>query len=250
MSLLRKKYIFVLCPPYQGSTVIYRLLGTSPNVSTFLGKMDLVENVQKPLWMGEGHGWIRHYDKRFVPNRWDPNYPLDMKLVHDIYHSHWDMDKPILCDKSPPTICRTSLFYDWFKQYGDVYFIIQMRDPYTTNYGKITKSLHPPLSENSCLGVDEYSYKLWDEFALYQKNNLEKFRDVSVFISYEELCDNTNGVINKILEKMPFLESLNPGHGLFNQSNTGRFGKIKKNNTIKDEESKTKYFKENSTLLK
>jgi hypothetical protein len=242
MDSSRKKYIFVLCPPYQGSTVIYRLLGTSPNVSTFLGKAP---------WMGEGFGWINHADNRFAPNRWDPNYPLDMKLVHDIYHNNWDTNKPVLCEKSPAMICRASLFYDWFKQYGDVYFIIQMRDPYTTNYGKIHKSMHPPSSsENSSLSVDEYSYKLWDEFALYQKDNLEKFRDISVFVSYEELCDNTDGAISKILEKMPFLGSLNPKDKLFDQSNTERFGRIQKVDSITDKEEKTRYFKENSTLLK
>ena len=33
---MKRKFIFVMCPPFQGSTVIVNLLNSSPNVSTFL----------------------------------------------------------------------------------------------------------------------------------------------------------------------------------------------------------------------
>ena len=58
------KYIFVLCPPYQGSTIITNLLNNSPTTSTF---------IDTNMWAG-GSQWYykKHGDDKYERNRWDP----------------------------------------------------------------------------------------------------------------------------------------------------------------------------------
>lgn len=240
MSSDKKKYVFILCPPFQGSTLIYRLIASSSNVSSFLGKA---------TYMGEGAGFIvENLNKKergnYIKKRWEKKHKLNFNLISDVYHKKWDLSKDILCEKSPPYIIRAKEIYEHFSKKGDVYFIIQIRDPYTTNYGKIS------LGEDGVLGLkkEEISYKLWDVFAKEQKENIEKFKYNSVLITYEELCDDIKGTTNKIIEKMPFLKGIKPDI-ITNAKGIGRLGGLKKVTSLKNKEEKTKYFKKNSELL-
>lgn len=45
------KYIFVLCPPYQGSTIITNLLNNSPTTSTF---------IDTNTWAGESQWYYKN----------------------------------------------------------------------------------------------------------------------------------------------------------------------------------------------
>ena len=145
-----------------------------------------------------------------------------MSQVHKAYHARWDTSKNILCEKSPPTICRASKFYDWFNQYGDVYFIIMIRDPYTTNYA--------PYASGSRLTT------FWDMCARYQKKNIEMFKDNSVFLTYEDLCNNTEVTIERILKKLPFLGSLSD------------FG-LEPRTKIHRQQQKTRFFLNNDKMI-
>ena len=42
-----KKFLFVLCPPYSGSTVLWRILGTSPQVSMLPKEGQFVDEVRE-----------------------------------------------------------------------------------------------------------------------------------------------------------------------------------------------------------
>ena len=64
-----KKYVFILSPPYQGSTVLLNLISSSNNVSSFL-KSPKIKNKN-----GEGQMLM---DDEFIENRWDPNYKISM----------------------------------------------------------------------------------------------------------------------------------------------------------------------------
>ena len=236
MDSNRKKYVFILCPPFQGSTLIYRLIATSPNTSSFLNNAP---------HMGEGYGFINRVKPDFIKNRWKKNYKLDINLMDKLYHQKWNLKKEVLCEKSPPNIIRAKELYEHFSKKGDVYFIIQIRDPYTTNYGKI--NLHNGASHFN-LKKEELSYKLWDVFAKEQKENIEKFKDNSVLVTYEELCDDIEGTVNKIIEKMPFLKGMRPDM-ITKAKGTGRLGGLKKVTSLKNKNEKTKYFKKNNNLL-
>jgi len=216
---MRKKYIFVLCPPYQGSTIIVNLLKSSENVSTFL---------DCGTWAGESQ-WLykNHGDKNYEKNRWDENYKLDMDLVDKVFNTYLNQDKKIWVEKSPPMICRAKIFEDYFSKLGDVFFIISIRDPYSTGH---------------------YDANHWIKYAKYQKYNLENLNN-TILISYEECCNNLEKVISKITNKIPELGQLTStnSHSFYNE----RYNSIHSNkvNRVIDKENKNKVLKKNTDLV-
>jgi hypothetical protein len=174
-----KKYLFILSPPFCGSTLLYKIISTSPNVSTLIGHNN---------WVGEGQWLLINDIEDFnESNRWNPNYKLSFNKVKKCYDKYWNLNKDILCDKSPSNICRAKDIENYFSKFGEVYFIILMRNPYSC------KSLQP--------------YK-WVEFAKYQKYNLENLSN-KIIIYYEDLILKTEETKLKLLNFLPLLKSIN-----------------------------------------
>jgi hypothetical protein len=217
---MKKKYIFVLCPPYQGSTIIVNLLNSSKNVSTLL---------DCKTWAGESQ-WLykKHGDKDYEKNRWDPDYKLNMKLVDKVFNIYFNKNKEIWVEKSPPSICRAKMFQDYFSKLGEVYFIISIRNPYSTE----------PY------GADE-----WIKFAQYQKYNLEHLNNV-ISISYEECCNDIEKVISKITNKIPELGKIFNNNHQKNNNERGNLIHSNKVDRVIDKEKKNKILKKNIDLVK
>ena len=83
---MTKKFIFVLCPPYQGSTIIVNLLDSSKEVSSLLCKNKLGE----AQWLIKKHG-----DMTYESNRWDPNYNINMDIIKNILDTYLYKNKQI-----------------------------------------------------------------------------------------------------------------------------------------------------------
>jgi hypothetical protein len=213
-----KKYIFVLCPPYQGSTIILNLLSSSKNVSSFIGKSH---------WMGESH-WLlkKHGDKNYESNRWDPNYNLDMNLVKKLFDIYLDDTKTIFIEKSPPTICRAKMFEEYFSGLGEVYFIISIRNPYSVRYG-----------------AEE-----WIKYAKFQRDNINTLNNIIV-TSYEECCLDLDNVIKKIKEKIPHLGDIESVDNMRINNERGRVIHDKKVNRVIDKEKRGEVLKGELELL-
>ena len=220
--LYKKKpiYIFVLCPPFQGSTIITKLLDSSEFTSSFIDTSD---------WAGEGQKFIN--DPLYEENKWNPNYKLDMDMVKKCYDENWNLKKNIFVEKSPPMICRAKMFEDYFSKFGDVYFIISIRSPYS--------------SRNSI--------KEWLKFATYQKNNINILNKTLV-TSYEEICNNKSYFIEKLINFIPELSTLKDKKYYGKKRLGNRFDKInnnevdrvidldKKKNLLSNEEDLIKFF--------
>lgn len=216
----KRIYIFILCPPFQGSTMIVNLLNSSSNVSTLLDKANNGES----QWLYKNNG-----DENYEKKRWDPEYKLDMKIVDNVFNTYFDKKKIIWVEKSPPHICRAKMFQDYFSKLGDVFFIVSIRNPYSTGY---------------------YNAQMWVKYAKYQKHNLENLKNV-IYINYEECCNNIENVIYKIKKKIPELgEIFNNNNN--NNINRERYNKIHPNkvNRILNKEQKNKILKNNVELMK
>ena len=215
---MKKVYIFILCPPFQGSTIIVNLLNSSKNVSTFLHKNTTGES----QWLYKNHG-----DKDYEKNRWDPDYKLNMKLVDKVFNIYLNKNKEIWVEKSPPSICRAKMFQDYFSKLGKVYFIISIRNPYSTRH---------------------YGAGRWIKFAQYQKYNLENLNNV-ISISYEECCNDLEKVISKITNKIPELGKIfNNSHKKNNNERRSLIHSNKVDRVI-DKEKKNKILKKNIDLV-
>jgi len=215
---MSRKYIFVLCPPYQGSTIIVNLLDSSKAVSTML-KTDSVGESQ---WLIKNHG-----DKMYESNRWDPNYDIDLGILKNILDTYLDKNKTLFVEKSPPNICRAKKIQDYFSALGEVYFIISIRSPYSAKCS----------AEN------------WVKYASYQKTNIETL-DNTIVTSYEEICQNLDGLITKIKTKLPELSDIS------NRANKGNKGNERRKqihsgyvNRVLNKDEKNKVLKDNVDLL-
>lgn len=186
MSTDKKTYIFILCPPYQGSTLLVNLLDSSNKCSTF---------VNASSWMGEAQ-WLlkKNGDVNYESQRWNPNYDINMELMDSLFDKYLDGSKTIFVEKSPPNICRAKKIEEHFSKLGNVIFLISIRSPYST---------------------DHYGASEWIKFANYQKYNIETLKN-TIVTSYEELCLNLDTVINKIQEKIPILDDIH------NQNNSNK----------------------------
>ena len=217
---MKRKFIFVMCPPFQGSTVIVNLLNSSPNVSTFLEC--------KKTSRGEGQ-WLYKYhgDSNYEENRWNPNYKLDMNIVNKVFNTYLDKNKRIWVEKSPPNICRAKQFQDYFSKLGEVYFIISIRNPYS--------------SSNDA--------EEWVKYANFQKKNIEILKN-RIYVTYEECCKHLDKVILKFTNRIPGLGTI------YNNSITSidneRCTKIHsdKVDRIIDKEKKNKILKKNIHIVK
>ncbi len=205
---MNKIYIFVLCPPFQGSTIIVELLNSSNKVTSFLNS---------PTKSGESQ-WLykKHGDKQYIKNRWNPEYKLDMNMVNNVFNFYLNKKKEIYVEKSPPTICRAKMFEEYFSKLGKVYFIISIRNPYSTRYNA----------------------NQWVKFAKYQKFNIENLKN-TIVINYEDFCNDIDKVKSKIINEIPELGDL-----IYNEVHSKRV------DLIIEKEKKNKILKKNKKLLK
>lgn len=183
---MQRIYLFILSGEYQGSTVLYKLIDSSPNVSSLLSDAN-------PSHVGEGCALFHMTEKFRIPNylayRYDPSFQMPMDLVKSAYESVWDQDKLILCDKSIPTIFRAKVYEDYFSQFGRVYFICNIRNPF------------------NCRST----FNEWLNFAEFQQYNLKNLVDV-LLIKYENLITDQDEVVEKMLNFLPPLVKLDePG---------------------------------------
>lgn len=211
-------YLFILCPPRQGSTILYKLLWTSPNVSTFFGKSD---------WAGEGQ-FVSGARKFFGTNRWSRN--INWAGVKKAWDKCWDLSKPILCEKSPSNICRGRAIEEFFGQFAPVYFICMVQSPYART-----------------------SMKRWIRGARYQRENLENLTNV-LRLTYEKLTDDLPRTIKRLLQFIPQLKELNPDvrnvPGINNRRRNQTIRNMNPNNTPEEIKRKNRELSQHLDLLK
>lgn len=171
-------YLFVLCPPYSGSTVLWKLLSTSENVSAL------------PL---EGQ-FLPELKDLMRDKPWDASHTLPWPEIKKVWDSYWDKDKPVLLEKSPPNIIRTG---DIVAHFQPVKFVIMVRNPYAQceglmrrNNWKVTRAANFSMM---CLRT--------------QLENARELDDTQI-LTYESLVQNPAKACEQLATFMPALEDM------------------------------------------
>ena len=115
-SKKKNQHLFILSPPFCGSTLLTEILSTSRNLS-FNNNIGLKEGQHLP----ETHNIL------FTQDRWNPNKKIDWLVIKSIWNKYWDRSKDILLEKSPPNICRAENINDVF---NNSKYICLIRNPY------------------------------------------------------------------------------------------------------------------------
>lgn len=176
-------YLFILSPPFSGSTLLSEILSTSPNVSSnnTLGTREgqQLPGVRKLLWESK--------------NKYNPETKFDWPFIRRQWLKYWDVTKPILLEKSPPNIVRAPSLAHHF---APASFMIMVRDPYAVCESMIRRG--QDASEAAAFAI---------RCLRFQKQNIEKLQNF-IFFSYEELTDAPEAIREKLIAFMPALQGL------------------------------------------
>ncbi len=165
MLALQHRFLFILSPPYCGSTLLSRILGTSKRVS-----------VNNEVGTREGQTLPCVRDVMFVDRRWDESYIIDWDFVKQAWLKHWDLQKPVLLDKSPPNILRAGEIEQVFRPAS---FFVLVRNPYAHCESLIRRNRDLPEQAAGfairCLN--------------WQRRNMHQLANVRL-VKYESLTEN------------------------------------------------------------
>lgn len=172
-------YLFILCPPYSGSTLLWKLLDTSANVSSL------------PL---EGQ-FLPELESIMRDKPWDADRLLPWPHIKQVWESYWDQSKPVLLEKSPPNLIRTR---DILAHFEPVKFVVMARNPYAQAEGLMRRNHWTARRAANfsmmCLGK--------------QMANARQLDDALV-ITYESLVQDPAQFCTKLVGFMPELSDLN-----------------------------------------
>jgi hypothetical protein len=176
-------HLFVLSPPNSGSTLLTKLLGTSPQVSILPGSVH--EGAKLP-----------EYKLLKLENVYNPGTTLPWQTISLILNSYWDQSKNIFVEKSVYNLYHAR---DIFNTFENCHFIILIRNAYAFCEGN--KRRHNPSNSYGQIA------KRWINDARIQIRNAQEFPNTCL-MTYEELTDNPSHSINRLVSFCPLLESL------------------------------------------
>ena len=172
-------YLFVLCPPYSGSTLLWKLLSTSDNVSSL------------PL---EGQS-LRELKTLMRDKPWDATQVLPWPQIKAVWETYWDQKKTVLLEKSPPNLIRVD---DILIHFQPVKFIVMVRNPYAHCEGLIRRN--------------GWKLKRAANFSMMclrtQLENARRLEDALV-LTYESLVEDPDRACREIAAFMPELQDMN-----------------------------------------
>ncbi|MDG2271288.1 MAG: sulfotransferase [Halioglobus sp.] len=172
-------YLFILCPPYSGSTLLWNLISTSANVSSL------------PL---EGQ-FLPELEALMREKPWDAKHVLPWAQIKTVWESYWNKDKPVLLEKSPPNIIRTR---DILANFEPVKFLIMVRNPYAHSEG---------LMRRNNMSVERAAN--FSMMCLRTQLNNACELDNALVLTYESLVLNPVKVRQKIADFIPSLNDMN-----------------------------------------
>ena len=179
----KHKYVFILSPPYSGSTLLNQIISTSNNVSC-----------NNNIGTREGQTLPEVSDILFKNKRWDKKKDIPWKIIKKTWRKYWDLSKPILLDKSTTNIMRANKIREIFKPAS---FICLVRNPYAQCEGIIRRS------KKSAESAAKFTIKCLK----YQKRNIENEKNL-LFFTYEELCNKKEKIINDIHNFIPEINDI------------------------------------------
>jgi len=186
------KFVFVLAPPYSGSTVLFRLLETSVHVSALPGEGQFLPEVKDIM--------------RAAP--WDKSDAFPWGEIRTAWEGYWDLSKPLLLEKSPPNMIRAA---EIERAFDPAYLIVMVRSPYAHIEGLARRSNVPPMDLPKGAGRAQAiarAAELWLEFARKQRKTITEREHVTWF-TYEALTVEPDRVADQLREFLPELGELN-----------------------------------------
>lgn len=177
-------FLFIVTPPFSGSTAIAELLHSSPLV-TFL------QERAEGQWLVPG---------LCADARWDPNLAVDYTSVQAVWLKRWQLRHAadpalrVVVEKSPPNMVRLEALAALF---GDTSFLANNRDPYA-NCASILYRMHD--GTNAAAGQREQQLRTLAGHWLRRSAKIRELvsrLDIPL-LTYEQFCDEPVSILGKL----------------------------------------------------
>ncbi len=205
------RQIFLLNPPYSGSTAMAGLLLKSPRAWC--------------AWPDAEGQWVPAIRPEMRREPWNPALDFDRPRIRRVWLKAKPADKSVLIEKSPPNLLRVRSI---IKTFPDSVFVISNRNPYawlgSVIYREHREELETAEGRREAIRRE---VSRWIFMTRRQIENLELVRGRSVITSYETFCaapeifiQNLNGYCGDLkIDRNASLQVKDyPEHGLINMN--------------------------------
>lgn len=178
LTRMPHKYLFILSPPYSGSTALWRLLQSSRRVAALPDEGQKLPELRDEM--------------RREP--WNPEREFPWARISEVWHGYWDLARPVLLEKSPPHLCRIEQLEAHFRP---AWHILLLRDPLATCEG-----LHRRNGLDWSEAADRWC--AWLQMHLHARRHLDR----SIVVYYEELVNETPATLAQLARWLPELDDV------------------------------------------
>ncbi len=187
-------FLFIITPPYAGSTAFAKILNTSHDTA-FLQKKG--EGQWLIPGMCEADRWNR--DKKInwesVKSVWLERIELIQSLVQNI---------ELIIEKSPPNLVRIDQLIKIFPNHSLVAF---NRDPYASCSSILYRNYDPKnKSEEDRIKIVSRIADMWLFFSHWVKKWIEEMQ--LIYFTYERFCAEPETCVSKLAADTPALETV------------------------------------------
>lgn len=176
-------YLFILSPPYCGSTLLHEILSHSKMVSPN-NVFDTREGQQLPEVRG----------KMFIKGRWEEDFKVNWKETKNVWNLYWNPCTKYHLDKSPANIMRVGEIIEHF---DPISFFILIRNPYAQC--------------ESLIRINGWSAERAANFAIKclkaQITNIDICQSCCV-LTYEQITTQYNYVLKEISNLTPEISDI------------------------------------------
>ncbi|MDG2412578.1 MAG: sulfotransferase [Halioglobus sp.] len=177
-------FLFIITPPYSGSTCLAKLINTSP-------KTTLLDPSGEAQWLIPG---------LCGPQRWRADLPVDFESVKAVWLNMYQRlerasgGKAIVIEKSPPNMMRMEKICNLFSDYS---LLANNRNPYAFCSSALYRN--HPVHE---ISVEERVRRL-ENLARTWLERSRKVRDLTTqlnapLVTYEQFCAEPRSLVRKL----------------------------------------------------
>lgn len=209
-------HLFLLVPNDSGSTWLQNAISLCRNCVSFQVGLD-----GKGV-MASTHSYPdQEINKLFSEKKemWSDPSGYGWELIKIMWHKAWSENPHystaaprIYLEKTPQAIYASDMYT---KHFDNVRFIISIRDPYATVEG-----MYRTIGNVSL----ERCARHWIECAKRQLYNLQTYRDISLYFTYEDLVGSPLLVASQIRHFIPALDDIDLGCKAVSHSIDGGLG--------------------------
>lgn len=181
----RYKYLFIMNSPHAGARLFYNILYSSVDVATFMNSGDTT--VGQGLFVRNFHDLYprRPVMPEVLDNLTTVGYQMDWRRIRQVFHAHWQ-DAKVFCDRGGLYLHHGKAVENYFSNYGDVYFIIQIRNPY------------------NCESLDVREWVKGAQRLKWYATHLHN----KLVLRYEDLVKKPEGIKKQLVKFLPELETV------------------------------------------